>query len=71
MDNQAKAKQLIDWFKDKDVQPLKTVRHETFINMNKYIETAINTMNHSELNSTHWKAAYYRLFYLKKQLENN
>jgi len=71
MDNQEKAKLLIDWFKDRTVPELTIGKYNKFIDATKYIKTAIDTMNHSELNSTHWKAAYYRLFYLKKQLENN
>jgi len=71
MDNQSKAKQLIEWFRDKTIQPLTISKYNKILDAEKYIQTAIATMSHSETNSTHWKAAYYRLFYLKKQLENN
>jgi len=72
MDNQEKSKQLISWFKERDFPAELTVgRYNKFVNLERYIQTAVTTMENSKSNSTHWKAAYYRLFYLKKQIEKN
>ena len=63
------AERMTAWYRDQQVpKELKTARHETIHNTKLLIETALATMEHSEANSTNFRAAYMRLYHLKQHL---
>ena len=68
---QEQAERMKDWFQGREVpKQIQIGRHETYEDTAKYIQTALATMEHVEVNSTHFRAAYFRLYNLKKALEN-
>ena len=69
MTNAEKAEQLNLWFANRELKPLQYGNYYQIQNPALYVETATETMQHAEKGSNAFRAAYFRLWRLKKHLE--
>ena len=59
------------WLKETEIpKTIKTGKHETIHDTKLLIDTALETLKHSEPGTLNFRAAYYRLFRLKQHLES-
>lgn len=63
------AERMADWYKGRAIPDSITLGCQTLTNPAKYAETALNTLKYSQVLSQHFRAAYNRLYTLKKYLE--
>jgi len=72
MTNEEKAEHLNLWFSNRELpQQFNYGEYYKGLNPALYVETAKETMQHSEPTSNAFKASYWRLYRLKKHLEEN
>jgi len=72
MTNEEKAKGLQDWFANRELP--EAFNYGNYYQASSpalYVETARETMKHADKTSNAFRAAYMRLFRLKKHLEEN
>lgn len=70
MTNEEKAERMKAWFKDLELP--ERIDYGTYYKIQtpaRYVDTAMQTMQYSDLTSNAFRAAYYRLYRLKKHLE--
>lgn len=63
------AERMTDWFNGRELPKEITLGCQTLTNPAKYVEAAVNTLKYSQVLSSHFRAAYNRLYALKKYLE--